>query len=56
MLETAIDEFTGTVMAISHDGDFLDRVADCSGEADGSVRATGGGYSAGLEPKTTATG
>ena len=56
VLETAIEEFTGTVVAISHDRYFLDRVADRIVEVDGSVRATDGGYSAWLERKTAATG
>ena len=56
VLETAIEEFTGTVVAISHDRYFLDRVADRIVEVDGSVRATDGGYSAWLERKSTATG
>ncbi len=54
-LETAIEEFTGTVVAISHDRYFLDRVADRIVEVDGSVRATDGGYSAWLERKSAAT-
>ena len=55
-LETAIEEFTGTVVAISHDRYFLDRVADRIIEVDGSVRATEGRYSAWLERKSAATG
>ena len=55
-LETAIEEFTGTVVAISHDRYFLDRVADRIVEVDGSVRATDGGYSAWLERQPTAAG
>ena len=53
-LETAIEEFTGTVVAISHDRYFLDRVADRIVEVDGSVSATDGGYSAWLERKSAA--
>ena len=53
-LETAIEEFTGTVVAISHDRYFLDRVADRIVEVDGSVRASDGGYSAWLERKAAA--
>ncbi len=49
VLEAAIEEFTGTVVAISHDRYFLDRVADRIVEVDGSVRASDGGYSAWLE-------
>ena len=55
VLETAIEQFTGTVVAISHDRYFLDRVADRIVEVDGSVRATDGGYSAWLEHKSAAT-
>ena len=51
VLETAIEEFTGTVVAISHDRYFLDRVADRIIEVDGRVRASDGGYSAWLERK-----
>jgi ATP-binding cassette subfamily F protein 3 len=49
VLETAIEEFTGTVVAISHDRYFLDRVADRIIEVDGRVRVSEGGYSAWLE-------
>ena len=56
VLEAAIEEFSGTVVAISHDRYFLDRVADRIVEVDGSVRATDGGYSAWLERKTAAAG
>ncbi len=56
VLETAIEEFTGTVVAISHDRYFLDRVADRIVEVDGSVRATDGGYSAWLERKAAESG
>ena len=51
VLETPIEEFTGTVVAISHDRYFLDRVADRIIEVDGRVRASDGGYSAWLERK-----
>ena len=54
VLEKAIEEFTGTVVAISHDRYFLDRVADRIVEVDGSVRASDGGYSAWLERKAAA--
>ena len=50
VLEKAIEEFAGTVVAISHDRYFLDRIADRIVEVrDGDVRATDGGYSAWLE-------
>ena len=49
VLETAIEEFTGTVVAISHDRYFLDRVPDRIIEVDGSVRASEGGCSTSLE-------
>ena len=49
VLETAIEQFSGTVVAISHDRYFLDRVADRIVEVDGGVRASDGGYSAWLE-------
>ena len=55
VLETAIEEFSGTVIAISHDRYFLDRVADRIVEVDGAVRASDGGYSAWLE-RRAATG
>jgi ATP-binding cassette subfamily F protein 3 len=45
-LEAALEEFDGTVCAISHDRYFLDRVADRIVEVDdGSVRSFDGGYS-----------
>ena len=53
VLEAAIEEFTGTVVAISHDRYFLDRVADRIVEVDGGVQATDGGYSAWLERRTS---
>ena len=50
VLETAIEEFAGTVVAISHDRYFLDRIADRIVEVrDGDVLASEGGYSAWLE-------
>ena len=55
VLETAIEEFAGTVVAISHDRYFLDRVADRIVEVDGGVRASDGGYSAWLERRAAAT-
>jgi ATP-binding cassette subfamily F protein 3 len=45
-LETALERFGGTVVAISHDRYFLDRIADRIVEvADGDARAFEGGYS-----------
>ena len=51
VLEAAIEEFSGTVVAISHDRYFLDRVADRIVEVDGGVTVTEGGYSAWIERK-----
>ena len=56
VLETAIEQFSGTVVAISHDRYFLDRVVDRIVEVDGGVRASDGGYSAWLERRAAATG
>jgi ATP-binding cassette subfamily F protein 3 len=45
-LEAAIEEFDGTVVFVSHDRYFLDRIADRIVEVrDGEVRAYEGGYS-----------
>ena len=45
-LETALEEFGGTVAVISHDRYFLDRIVDRIVEVvDGDVRAYDGGYS-----------
>jgi ATP-binding cassette, subfamily F, member 3 len=45
-LETALERYGGTVVAISHDRYFLDRIADRIVEvADGDARAFEGGYS-----------
>jgi ATP-binding cassette subfamily F protein 3 len=45
-LENALERFSGTVVAISHDRYFLDRIADRVAEvADGDVVAYEGGYS-----------
>jgi ATP-binding cassette, subfamily F, member 3 len=52
VLEAAIEEFSGTVVAISHDRYFLDRVADRIVEVDGGVTVTDGGYSAWTERKS----
>ena len=50
VLEKALEEFAGTVVAISHDRYFLDRIADRIVEVrDGDARASEGGYSAWLE-------
>ena len=50
MLETAIEEFARTVVAISHDRYFLDRIADRIVEVrNGDVVASEGGYSAWLD-------
>jgi ATP-binding cassette subfamily F protein 3 len=47
VLEEALDEFTGTVVVVSHDRYFLDRVADRIVAVDGgAVRVFDGGYSA----------
>jgi ATP-binding cassette, subfamily F, member 3 len=47
VLESALDEFTGTVIVVSHDRYFLDRVADRIVALDeGVVRVFDGGYSA----------
>ena len=53
VLETAIEEFTGTVVAISHDRYFLDRIADRIVEVDGGIRTATGGYSAWIESTAT---
>jgi ATP-binding cassette subfamily F protein 3 len=46
VLEAALERFEGTVVAISHDRYFLDRIADRIVEvADGDARAFEGGYS-----------
>ena len=45
-LEAALEQFDGTVCAISHDRYFLDRIVDRIVEvADGEARAFEGGYS-----------
>jgi ATP-binding cassette, subfamily F, member 3 len=47
VLEAALEELTGTVIVVSHDRYFLDRVADRLVAVDeGSVRVLEGGYSA----------
>ena len=46
-LEAALERYDGTVIAVSHDRYFLDRIADRIVEvADGDVRAYEGGFSA----------
>jgi len=52
-LEAALEDFEGTVIVISHDRYFLDRIADRTLELhDGEVTAFEGGYSAWAESKT----
>ena len=52
-LEAALERFSGTVVAISHDRYFLDRMADRIVEVrDGSVHAFVGGYSDWLDRQT----
>jgi len=47
VLEDALERFDGTVVAVSHDRYFLDRIADrIVHVADGSVRSYEGGWSA----------
>jgi ATP-binding cassette, subfamily F, member 3 len=47
VLEDALEHYDGTVVAVSHDRYFLDRIADrIVHVADGSVRAYEGGWSA----------
>jgi ATP-binding cassette subfamily F protein 3 len=47
VLEAALEEFTGTVIVVSHDRYFLDRVADrIVAVEDGALRVFDGGYSA----------
>ncbi|HZG34292.1 MAG TPA: ABC-F family ATP-binding cassette domain-containing protein [Gaiellaceae bacterium] len=49
-LETALEEFAGTVCTISHDRYFLDRIVDRVVEVrDGGIRVFEGGYSAWYE-------
>ncbi|MBV9790439.1 MAG: ABC-F family ATP-binding cassette domain-containing protein [Chloroflexi bacterium] len=52
VLEGALADYTGTVITISHDRYFLDRIADRTVEiADGDIAHYEGGYSAYLEQK-----
>ena len=47
VLESALEEFTGTVIVVSHDRYFLDRVADrIVAVEDGALRVFEGGYTA----------
>ena len=47
VLEAALEEFTGTVIVVSHDRYFLDRIADRIVAMDeGTVRVFEGGFSA----------
>jgi ATP-binding cassette, subfamily F, member 3 len=47
VLEDALEHYDGTVIAVSHDRYFLDRIADrIVHVADGTVRAYEGGWSA----------
>ena len=49
-LEDALERYDGTVIAVSHDRYFLDRIADrIVLVADGAVRAFEGGWSANAE-------
>ena len=53
VLERALAEYDGTVIVISHDRYFLDRVVDRTVEvSDGGIALYGGGYSDYLEQKT----
>lgn len=53
VLEAALDDFPGTVLVVSHDRYFLDRVCDHIWEVrEGEVRSFEGGYSAWVEAKT----
>ena len=55
-LEAALERFAGTVVVISHDRYFLDRIADRLVEVrDGSVTSFAGGYSDWLERETDAS-
>jgi ATP-binding cassette subfamily F protein 3 len=55
MLEAAIEEFDGTVLFVSHDRYFLDRIADRIVEVrDGDVTASEGGYSTWYARRRTA--
>ena len=52
-LEAALEDFEGTVIVISHDRYFLDRITDLTVEVhDGEIVRYEGGYSAWVEAKT----
>ncbi len=54
-LEAALDAYDGTIVVISHDRYFLDRVADRTVEVrEGELRSFAGGYSAWREAQDTA--
>jgi ATP-binding cassette, subfamily F, member 3 len=55
MLESALEEFQGTVIFVSHDRYFLDRIADRILEVqDGDVRSFEGGWSTWRERRAIA--
>ena len=55
VLEDALERYDGTVVAVSHDRYFLDRIADrIVHVADGSVRAYEGGWSANVRARGAA--
>jgi ATP-binding cassette subfamily F protein 3 len=55
MLEAAIESFDGTVIFVSHDRYFLDRIADRIVEVrDGTATASEGGYSTWYARRRTA--
>ncbi len=55
VLEAALEQYDGTVIVVSHDRYFLDRIADRIIEVnDGDAISTLGGYSAWVEAKTAA--
>ncbi|GAB4212201.1 MAG: ABC-F family ATP-binding cassette domain-containing protein [Roseiflexaceae bacterium] len=57
VLEQALDEFAGTVVVVSHDRYFLDRVVDRIFEVrDGELRVYEGGYSYYAEQRTSRRG
>jgi len=56
VLEAALEQYDGTVIVVSHDRYFLDRIADRIIEVnDGDARSWLGGYSAWVEAKATET-
>lgn len=55
VLEAALEQYDGTVIVVSHDRYFLDRIADRIIEVtDGDARSSLGGYSAWVEAPTAA--